>query len=474
MQIGGQQEQVRQDPGGGRGKAGGGEAKYRHQERQSAPGGHLKEPRQGGQRREAHPLDHKPDNVYQGQREIEQRAGQQILPRQRQQRRALLVQEQHVQRLGKGPEHRQRDPGVEGPQQRAGAHALVQPVPLLCPHVLPAVGGHGAAHGVKGTAEKDGHLAGRCDRCDIDGPQPVDGGLHHHAANGGDGVLQPHGQTHDAQLLQPRPLTAPVLPRHAQHRVAPDHPHQAPRPRQQLGQDRGQGRAEHVQMERQNKQDVQRNVDQRRRDLPDDRRAAVPQGAQDAGGEVVEEVGGQSGKNGGDIGVGAGIDVRRSMHPRQDGAAQAHSGRRQDSADARAQPHAVGHIAPQLLLVACAELLGHRDGKAAAHAHTESHHQEVDGAGGAHSRQRRAAQRLAHNSGVNHVVELLEQVSEQHRDAKAENQPHRAAPCQIFRHNDITSSFIIQHVSILSPAPAASGNSADYSHFPLKRKCQFG
>ena len=241
--------------------------------------------------------------------------------------------------------------------------------------------------------------------------------------------MQAHGQAHQAQLSNAAPVPAPVRPLRLQDGVAPQQPDQTPHPRQPLGQHGSQGRAEHVHAEGQDEQHIQGDVDQGGDDQPDHRRAAVPQGAQGAGAEVVEEVGRQSGKNSADIGVGALEDVRRRVHGRENAGAQEHRPRGEDRADEGAQPHAVGDIPAQLVVVAGPELLGHRDGKAAAHTGAETHHQEVDGPGGSHRRQGRASQGLAHDGGVHHVVELLEQVPEENRDAEAENQPHRAAFC---------------------------------------------
>ena len=241
--------------------------------------------------------------------------------------------------------------------------------------------------------------------------------------------MQAHGQTHNAQLLQPRLLQPPVGPLHTQYRIAGNHPDQTARTGQQLRQDRSQRRAEHVHTEGQNEHDVQRNVHQGRRNQPDHRRTAVAQSPEDACGEVVEEVGGQTGKDGDDVGVRPRVDIRRGVHARQDRAAEQNGCRRQRRADGRTKPDAVGHIPPQFLLLPRAEPLGYGYGKAAAHACAEAHHQEVDGAGRAYRSQRRAAQCLPHNGRIHHVVELLEQVSEQRRDTKTENQPHRTAPC---------------------------------------------
>ena len=188
-------------------------------------------------------------------------------------------------------------------------------------------------------------------------------------------------------------------------------------------------------MEGEDEQHVQGDVDQGGDDQPDHRRPAVPQGAEDARAEVVEERGGKPGEDGDNINIGAVVDVRRGVHGCEDNVAEKHRGGSEGRADDEAQPYAAGGTPAQLLVVLRAEVLGHRDGEAAAHAGAEAHHQEVDGPGGAHCRQGRAPQGLAHDGGVHHVVELLEQVSKQHRNAEAEDQPHGAALGEIFCHS---------------------------------------
>ena len=130
------------------------------------------------------------------------------------------------------------------------------------------------------------------------------------------------------------------------------------------------------------------------------------------------------------------VNILRRIHGHKDAVAQRRRGQGQRQTDAYAQPHAAGYVPAQFLMVARAELLRYRDGEAAADAAAEPHHQEVDGPGGAHRRQGRAAQRLSNNGAVHHVVQLLEQVPEQDRQPEAQNLRHRTALRQVFRHSD--------------------------------------
>ena len=217
--------------------------------------------------------------------------------------------------------------------------------------------------------------------------------------------MQAHGQPHQAQLSHPLLAPEPVLLLHTQNlRIAPHQADQASRPRQRLGQHGGQSRAEYIQPQGENKDHVQHNIHQGGRDQPDHRRAAVPQGTENTGAVVVEHVGGQADENGLDIGVGTLVNIRRRIHHGKNPVAHHGRGDSHDQTDQRRQPHAAGDVPAQLMVVSRAELPGHRDGKPAAHAAAEAHHQEIDGPGGAHRRQGRASKGLAHNGGIHHIV----------------------------------------------------------------------
>ena len=91
VEIGGHQEEIRQNPGRRGGEAGGGVAEHRHQQRDAHSSGQLQHPRQGGQGGEAHALDQEAEDVHQGQGEVERPQGQQVLPGHGQEVRALCV-----------------------------------------------------------------------------------------------------------------------------------------------------------------------------------------------------------------------------------------------------------------------------------------------------------------------------------------------------------------------------------------------
>ncbi len=69
-------------------------------------------------------------------------------------------------------------------------------------------------------------------------------------------------------------------------------------------------------------------------------------------------------------------------------------------------------------MVSRTEFLSHRYGKTIGNTNAESINHEINGAGRAHRRQCRNTQTLTHNDGVHHIVKLLKQKSQQHRNCK--------------------------------------------------------
>ena len=339
---------------------------------------------------------------------------------------------------------------------------MVKPLPFGSAYILSTVGGHGGSHSVKGAANEHGYLAGSGNGGDIHGSQAVDCRLDHNAANGGNGILESHRKAHQAQVRHPLSVPAPVLPAHLQNGEAPAHTHQAPHPRQQLGQHCCESRAKHIHMEVEDKHYIQHNVYQGGNDQPDHWGPAVPHGPQHRSGVVIQEVGRQARKNSDDIQVGTLENVGGGIHGGQDVLAENHRGGSQGSAEKDAQPGAAGNIPPQFLLIPGAKLLGHRDGKAAADSGAEAYHQEVDGTGGPHGSQGRTPQCLSYDGSVHHIIHLLEQIAKQQRNTKAQYQPHGAALGQVFCHK--------RNLSLRSNVVR---NQHDYRGFRQKSKRHF-
>ena len=109
------------------------------------------------------------------------------------------VEKQVGQHIAEEPQKGACQHRIDGAQQHTVAHALVDTVDFTRAGILAGIGGHGGAHGIEGTAEKQADLTASGHRGHIDGAQRVDCRLQHDAADGRDGVLQPHGQAHEQQ-----------------------------------------------------------------------------------------------------------------------------------------------------------------------------------------------------------------------------------------------------------------------------------
>ena len=310
----------------------------------------------------------------------------------------------------------------------------MEPLPLFGPHVLPAVGGHGGAHGFQRAGKEHGHLVGGGGRGDIHGAQHIHGALQHHAADGGDGKLQSHGQPQGQKVPDAPPGPGPVAFFQPEHLKAPAHLPQAAEARQKLADGGGEGRAEHPPLQADDEKQVQGDVHRRGHHQPDHGGAAVPHRPEDARAHIVKDIPRDARENGGDVDPGAVDDIRGGIHQLQDIPAEdhRHSGDQHPEKDAAAGRPC--HIFPQGVIVPRAETLGDGNGEAAADADGPAHHQKVDGAGAAHRRQGVSAQKLAHNGGIHHAVELLEQHTQQNGQAELQNQGQGTALCKVFGH----------------------------------------
>lgn len=94
--------------------------------------------------------------------------------------------------------------------------APAQPVQLAGSHVLSAVCGHSGSHSVEGTGQQLKKLGSGRYGGHIETAQGVDGGLEDNGADGGDGVLQAHGDSHGAQHPAGVDVQPPFLPTHAE------------------------------------------------------------------------------------------------------------------------------------------------------------------------------------------------------------------------------------------------------------------
>ena len=450
-QAGWDQEQIGAHPGGGRGEAGGRVSKHGYQEKGHArPGDHLQHTGQNGKSAVSHPLDGKPDDVDQGEGNEEGAADHNVLAGESHQPlhlRLARVQEQHGAGLGKEQHPSKGQRRVQHSQQRTGPDPLPQAFQLPGPHVLAAVGGHGGPHGVKGTAQQLKELAPSGHRRHIGAAQTVHRRLEHDGADGGDGVLHPHGNSYDAQGPAGGPVQPPLLSAHTEHRVLLCHEDEAGRAGDALRYHRGDGRPRHTGVKPQDEGEIQRDVQHGRESQKIYRGPAVPQGAQDPRQQIVEKRGGDPQEDNKDIALGVRKNILRGVHHRENGAAQKAGGHREHQGEQDGEVGRVCHMPAHADVVAGPHPLGHRDSKPAAHPHAEADDKKVDGAGRAHRRQSLGPQQLPHDHRVHQIIELLKQHAQQRGQAKAQNQPHGAARRQILGHVSIPLFFTRRQTS---------------------------
>ena len=98
--------------------------------------------------------------------------------------------------------------------------------------------------------------------------------------------------------------------------------------------------------------------------------------------------------------------------------------------------YGVADEAAKLFIIPAAEALRHRDGKAAAKAKAEADDEERDGAGGANGCKRPRAKHAPDDHGIDHGIELLEQIAEKQRDGEPEDKLHGRTARHFFCHTE--------------------------------------
>ena len=291
---------------------------------------------------------------------------------------------------------------------------------------MAAVGGHGGPHGIKGTGQQLIDLDACGHSSHIEAAQSIYRGLQNDGADSCDGVLQAHGDPHGAQHTAGMEIGLTFLPAHTQDGVFLPHVEQTGQTGRRLGGYGGHGRSGHPHLRTQDEHKVQDDVQAGGQGQKVYRGFAVTQGTDDARQQVIQKCGGNAHEDDKNIDIGAFKDVRWGTHHRQNLPAQKAGGHSEDSGKDNGQIGGVGRVPAHLGGLVRPHSLGHRDGKAVAHPHAKADDKKVDGAGGAHRRQGRGPQQLAHNHGIHHVVQLLEEHPKQGGQSKAGNQPHGA------------------------------------------------
>ena len=114
------------------------------------------------------------------------------------------------------------------------------------------------------------------------GTQCIGGALENHAADGRDGILQPHGHTHAAKQPHPIPVRSPFLSPDSQDFELLHDEQQTAEPGYPLRNHGGQSRPPHAQMQVHDKEQIQAYVQKGGHHQENHRRPTVPQSPDDA------------------------------------------------------------------------------------------------------------------------------------------------------------------------------------------------
>ena len=201
----------------------------------------------------------------------------------------------------------------------------------------------------------------------------------------------------------------------------------------QLAQQRRPACARDAHIQRQNKHDVQRHVQQAAHDQENQGRFGISQRPEDTRQEIVQHGRGNAQENHENIIIGKGKRIRRGVHPEENLAAQQRRYQRHRRGDDAAKPDHIADEPAQPVKIPLSEFLRHGNGEPGAHAVAQPQHQKGNGAGGADPRQRVHAQEFSHHNGVHHAINLLKQKPENQRQHKGKNQLHRRSGGQILR-----------------------------------------
>ena len=331
----------------------------------------------------------------------------------------------HEDAEGKGP--------VDHHHQRAGLHALPDAPGLARPVILSGKGSHRHAQALEGTHEEHLDAHGSREGGHTGGAQGVVGALEHDAANGGDGELKSHGDTHGEQRTGQAAVETAFGRRSAQDVEAAHHVEVAQQGRYALGYQRGNGRTGHAPPQHQNAEEVEQNVEHGGEEQEPERRLAVAQRTDDAGEEVVIERAGDADEGDQQVKVSIVEDVFRRAYQVKNPAAKQGCDNSQRQGDDSCQPETDRHVAAHGDVVVRAELLRHGNAETAATAVAETQNEKNHRGAGTHRRQRIDAQELSHDGSIHHRVGLLQQVAHQQGQSEIKYLRKGAPFCHLHR-----------------------------------------
>ena len=197
--------------------------------------------------------------------------------------------------------------------------------------------------------------------------------------------------------------------------------HQTGQPGNHLRDHGGVGGALHAHTEACHEQNVKQHVNKYGRDQKQQRRAAVAQGAEQAGGQIVQNGGPGAHEYNKNVAVGVVINLRRGVGQAQQRPGEKAGQPGEQQREEKPQPDDLARAAPHSGGIPRAEALGNGDGKAGADPQSKAQDQKVQCAGGAYGGKGLDAQQPAHDDAVGQIIELLKQVSYDKRSAESQN-----------------------------------------------------
>ena len=333
--------------------------------------------------------------------------------------RALRVIHEQQQQRAAEEEVQDDDGHTNEPHQIAArTKARLDAVHLAGPHVLGGVVGNAVAQGGEGGDDHVVQLDGGRVACNDAGTKGVDDALQDDVAHRDEALLQDAGDGHHGDLAQHIPGEPHRLALCGDGLHAAEHHHHGQDAAHTLAQEGRPGHTGHTHVEPGHEQDVHADVGQRRDGQEVERRLAVTQRREDAGGNVVEEHERQA----------QNVDVQIQGRVRQDflrgvdelqqaAAAQQAEHHQRCTQHCRADEGRV-HRGFHVIVFLGTKVARHDDRAANVAAECKGNEDQGDLVAVAHGSQGVFADELACHQAVGNVVQLLEDNAAEHGQAE--------------------------------------------------------
>ena len=240
-----------------------------------------------------------------------------------------------------------------------------------------------------------------------------DDALHHDDADGKDRELQSERNALNEMSRNVAPCDAPVLAVQSQLGILQKGIEKAAERADELRRNGGDGCACDAPVEREDEEQIQPHVEDRREKQERERRGAVAHAAQARADEVIEKLRADAAEEDGAVGIGRAVDLPargRDVDPREHGVEQRQRQRREHGGQRRGEDDLRRHGAANARAVARADKARRHGAEARARAEGELQEDHRERGGVVHTGDLARRQRLTDNGGVADGIDLLEQV----------------------------------------------------------------